>query len=163
FCKSRLCPMCNWRGAMKHGIQSQKVVAEVIKQKPTVRWLFLTLTVRNVYDRTELNKSLSDMSKGFNRMMKYKKINKNLVGFMRATEVTVNNIDNSYNQHMHVLVCVESTYFYNTDNYVNQKQWIQFWTRAMKLDDNPNVKRQMIRRSEEHTYELQSRFDLVCR
>src|SRR5699024_3410989 len=101
FCKSRLCPMCNWRRAMKHGIQSQKVVAEVIKQKPTVRWLFLTLTVRNVYDGTELNKSLSDMSKGFNRMMKYKKINKNLVGFMRATEVTVNNIDNSYNQHMH--------------------------------------------------------------
>src|SRR5699024_11637955 len=99
-----------------------KVVAEVIKQKPTVRWLFLTLTVRNVYDGTELNKSLSDMSKGFNRMMKYKKINKNLVGFMRATEVTVNNIDNSYNQHMHVLV-----------------------------------------RSEEHTSELQSRFDLVCR
>src|SRR5699024_1595173 len=72
FCKSRLCPMCNWRRAMKHGIQSQKVVAEVIKQKPTVRWLFLTLTVRNVYDGTELNKSLSDMSKGFNRMMKYK-------------------------------------------------------------------------------------------
>src|SRR5699024_12490136 len=57
FCKSRLCPMCNWRRAMKHGIQSQKVVAEVIKQKPTVRWLFLTLTVRNVYDGTELNKS----------------------------------------------------------------------------------------------------------
>src|SRR5699024_12182403 len=73
FCKSRLCPMCNWRRAMKHGIQSQKVVAEVIKQKPTVRWLFLTLTVRNVYDGTELNKSLSDMSKGFNRMMKDRK------------------------------------------------------------------------------------------
>src|SRR5699024_11641075 len=78
-------------------------------------------------------------------MMKYKKINKNLVGFMRATEVTVNNIDNSYNQHMHVLVCVESTYFYNTENYVNQKQWIQFWKRAMKLDYDPNVKVQMIR------------------
>src|SRR5699024_7855769 len=74
FCKSRLCPMCNWRRAMKHGIQSQKVVAEVIRQQPTVRWLFLTLTVKNVYDGTELNQSLSDMAKGFNRMMKYKKI-----------------------------------------------------------------------------------------
>src|SRR5699024_12276312 len=118
FCRARLCPMGSWRRAMKHGMQSQKVGAEVIKQKATVRRLFLTLTVRKVYDGTELNKSLSDMSKGFNRMMKYKKINKNLVGFMRATEVTVNNIDNSYNQHMHVLVCVESTYFYNTENYV---------------------------------------------
>src|SRR5699024_12719976 len=75
-----------WRRAMKHGIQSQKVVAEVIKQKPTVRWLFLTLTVKNVYDGEELNKSLSDMAQGFRRMMQYKKINKNLVGFMRATE-----------------------------------------------------------------------------
>src|SRR5699024_12825734 len=69
FCKSRLCPMCNWTRAMKHGIQLQKVVAEVIKQKPTARWPFLTLTVRNVYDGTELNKSLSDLSKGLNLMM----------------------------------------------------------------------------------------------
>ena len=30
-------------------------------------------------------------------MMKYKKNDKNLVGFMRATEITVNQIDNSYN------------------------------------------------------------------
>ena len=49
-----------------------KVVAEVIKQKPTVRWLFLTLTVKNVYDGEELNKSLSDMAQGFRRMMQYK-------------------------------------------------------------------------------------------
>src|SRR5699024_12731778 len=105
-------------------------------------FLFFSLTIRLssqsiLFPYTTLFRS-SDMSKGFNRMMKYKKINKNLVGFMRATEVTVNNIDNSYNQHMHVLVCVESTYFYNTENYVNQKQWIQFWKRAMKLDYDPN-------------------------
>src|SRR5699024_1608375 len=77
FCKYRLCAMCNWMKAMKHDNQSQKVVAKVIKQKQTIRWLVLTLTVRNVYDGTELNKSLSHMSKDFNRMMKYKKINKN--------------------------------------------------------------------------------------
>src|SRR5699024_9714268 len=92
-------------------------------------------------------------------MMKYKKINKNLVGFMRATEVTVNNIDNSYNQHMHVLVCVESTYFYNTENYVNQKQWIQFWKRAMKLDYDPNVKIQMIRPKNKQKSNIKSDID----
>src|SRR5699024_1995425 len=102
------------------------VVAEVIKQKPTVRWLFLTLTVKNVYDGEELNKSLSDMAQGFRRMMQYKKINKNLVGFMRATEVTINNKHNSYNQNMHVLECVEQTYLKKTKNKVNQKQWIKF-------------------------------------
>src|SRR5699024_11215494 len=99
-----------------------KVVTEVIRQKPTVRWLFLTLSVKNVYDGEELNQSLSDIAKGFNRMMKYKKITKNLVGFMRVTEVTVNEIDNSYNQHIHVFVVVKTTYLNKTENYVTQKQ-----------------------------------------
>jgi plasmid rolling circle replication initiator protein Rep len=49
-------------------------------------------------------------------MVQYKKIEKNLIGYMRATEVTVNPIDNSYNQHMHVLLCVDSTYFSNSEN-----------------------------------------------
>ena len=159
FCKSRLCPMCNWRRAMKHGIQSKKVVADVIRQKPTVRWLFLTLTVKIVYDGEDLNKSLSDMAQGFRRMMQYKKINKNLVGFMRATEVTVNNKDNSYNQHMHVLLCVESTYFKNTENYVTQKQWIQFWRKAMKLDYDPNVKVQIVNPKNEQKSDIQSAID----
>src|SRR5699024_1984575 len=143
FCKSRLCPMCNWRRAMKHGIQSQKVVAEVIKQKPTVRWLFLTLTVKNVYDGEELNKSLSDMAQGFRRMMQYKKINKN----------------NYYKKHMHVLVYVEPTYFKNTENYVNQKLWIQFWKKAMKLDYDPNVKVQMTRPKNKYKSDIQTAID----
>src|SRR5699024_3277101 len=110
FCKSRLRRIYNCRRAMKHGIQSQKVVAEVIKQKPRVRWLFLTLTVKNVYDGEELNKNLSDMAQVFRRMMQYKKINKNLVGFMRAMEVSINNKDNTYNKHINVFVCVENSY-----------------------------------------------------
>lgn len=145
FCKSRLCSLCNWRRAMKHSFQSKKIVAVVMQQKPKARWLLLTLTVRNVWDGEELNKSLSDMAQGFRRMIGYKKVKQNLIGFMRATEVTVNPIDNSYNQHMHVLLCVSSTYFYNTEHYINQKQWIKFWRRAMKLDYDPNVKIQIVK------------------
>ncbi len=85
---------------MKHGIQTKKVVAEVIKRKPKARWLFLTLTVKNVYGGEALNKSLSEMARGFAKMTQYKKVAKNLVGFMRATEVTFNEKDNSYNQQM---------------------------------------------------------------
>src|SRR5699024_8739526 len=152
-------PMCNWRRAMKHGIQSQKVVAEVIKQKPTVRWLFLTLTVKNVYDGEELNKSLSDMAQGFRRMKQYKKINKNLVGIMRATEVTINNKDNSNNQDMQVLVSAEPTYLKNTENSVNQKQVINFWKTAMKLEYDPNVKVQMIRPKNKYNSDIKSAID----
>src|SRR5699024_8055643 len=75
----------------------------------------------------------------FSRMSKHKQINTNLVGCIPATEETVNEIDNSYNQHIHVLLAVEPTYFKNTENYVTQKQWIQLWKKAMKLDYDPVV------------------------
>lgn len=159
FCKSRLCPMCNWRRTMKHGIQTQKVVAEVVRLKPKARWMFLTLTVKNVYDGEELNKSLSEMAQGFRRMMQYVKVAKNLVGFMRATEVTVNETDNSYNQHMHVLICVESTYFYNKENYITQKEWTQLWKRAMKLDYDPIVDVRAIRPKNKHKSDIKSAID----
>lgn len=144
---------------MKYSIQAQKVVSEVIRQKLKARWMFLTLSVKNVYDGEELNRSLLTMTKGFNRMMKYKKVAKNLIGFMRATEVTINSVDNSYNQHMHVLLCVESTYFYNTENYITQKQWIALWKRAMKLDYDPIVDVRAIRAKNKHKSDIKSAID----
>lgn len=156
FCKSRLCSLCNWRRAMKHSVQTKKIVTEVVKRKPKARWLFLTLTVKNVYDGEELNESLSAMARGFNRLVKYKKVKQNLIGFMRATEVTVNQVDNSYNQHIHVLLCVESTYFYNTENYITQKQWTSFWRRAMKLDYDPVIRVQVVKPKNKYKSDTQS-------
>src|SRR5699024_11236313 len=43
--------------------------------------------------------------------------------------------------------------------YVNQKQWIQFWKRAMKLDYDPNVKVQMIRPKNKHKSDIKSAID----
>lgn len=159
FCKSRLCSLCNWRRAMKHSVQAKKIVSEVVKRKPKARWLFLTLTVKNVYDGEELDKSLKAMTQGFRRMIQYKKVAKNLIGFMRATEVTVNPIDNSYNQHIHVLLCVESTYFYNTENYITQKQWTAFWKKAMKLDYDPRVDIRQIKPKNKHKTDIASAID----
>ena len=111
FCKSKLCPVCNWRRAMKNSYQAQRVIEEVVKEKPTARWLFLTLSTRNAIDGETLEQSLKDLTKAFDRLSRYKKVSKNLIGFMRSTEVTVNQNDGSYNQHMHVLLCVENAYF----------------------------------------------------
>lgn len=91
--------------------------------------------------------------------MDYKKVKKNLVGFMRATEVTVNDIDNSYNQHMHVLLCVEPSYFNSTENYITQKQWTAFWKRAMKLDYDPVVDVRAIKPKNKQKTDIQSAID----
>lgn len=141
---------------MKHSAQSQRIIAEVMRRKPKCRWLFLTLSVKNVYDGEDLDKSLREMTLGFNRLMKYKKVSQNLIGFMRATEVTVNKVDNSYNQHMHVLLCVESSYFRDTENYIPQKQWIGFWRKAMKLDYDPVAYIQIVRPKDKRKTAIES-------
>ena len=139
FCKSKLCPVCNWRRAMKQSYQSQQVVEEVLKEYPGSRWLFLTLTVKNVWSGQELNESLSYMTKAFRKLMMYKKVSKNLIGFMRATEITVNKKNGSYNQHMHVLLSVRPNFFDGKQNYITQNEWTDLWQRALKVDYRPIV------------------------
>lgn len=139
FCKSPLCPICNWRKTMKRSVQTTKIVSEVIRRKPVAQWLFLTLSLKNVFSGEELDISLKKMAEGFRRLMMYKKVKKNLVGFMRATEVTMNKVTGSYNQHMHVLICVESAYFNSKGAYISQEEWTNLWKKAMKLDYTPIV------------------------
>lgn len=159
FCKSPLCPMCNWRRAMKHSYQTERIVTEVMKKKPKARWLFLTLSVRNAVDGETLDKSLREMTEGFRRLFKYKKVAKNLIGFMRATEVTVNDIDGTYNQHMHVLLCVEPSYFNSADNYISQKEWTSLWKRAMKLNYQPVVHIESIKPKNKDKSDIKSAID----
>lgn len=122
---------------MKNSWQAQRVVEEVIKEKPKARWLFLTLSNRNSIDGLSMDQSIREMTKAFDKLVKYKKVNKNLIGFMRTTEVTVNKQDGSYNQHIHVLICVEPTYFKGKENYIEQAEWVQLWRRALKINYEP--------------------------
>ncbi|RIM41529.1 replication protein, partial [Staphylococcus cohnii] len=142
FCKSKLCPVCNWRRAMKNSYQAQRVIEEVVKEKPTARWLFLTLSTRNAIDGETLEQSLKDLTKSFHKLFRYKKVSKNLIGFMRSTEVTVNQNDGSYNQHMHVLLCVENAYFRKKENYITQIEWVDLWQKALRVNYRPvaNIK-----------------------
>ena len=55
FCKNKLCPMCNWRRSMKYSYQTSRIVDEAIKQEPRARFIFLTLTVKNVAKRFKSN------------------------------------------------------------------------------------------------------------
>jgi len=138
FCKDKMCPMCSWRRTMKLTYQTKSVVTEFLKEKPKARFLFLTLTLKNVNDGKELDQSLRAMTLGFNRLFKYKAIDKNMLGFMRVTELTVNDKNKSYNQHMHVLMAVSSTYFKGSE-YLGVKDWRMYWQKAMKLDYLPQV------------------------
>ena len=138
FCKNKLCALCNWRRSMKYSYQASKIVEEAMIRQPKGRFLFLTLTVKNVIGQ-ELNQAMTNILIGFNRLMKYKKIDKNMIGFLRATEVTYSKELDSYHPHLHVLLMVRPSYFQAKADYVNQEEWTKFWQKAMKLDYIPMV------------------------
>lgn len=138
FCKNKLCPICNWRRSMKYAYQAELVVNEAMKRYPKGRFLFLTLTIKNVSGK-ELNKTLSKMTEGFRRLMMYKKVDKNILGYLRATEVTYSSEHENYHPHLHVLLFVRPSYFRSKEDYLKQEDWTKLWAKAMKLDYVPVV------------------------
>lgn len=140
FCKARLCPMCNWRRSLKIAFQNKKIIEEV-NRREKVRWVFLTLTVRNV-EGEKLKETMDQMTKAWNNFSRYAKFRKSVKGYFRAMEVTRNWDKDSewygtYHPHFHVLLAVPTNYF--SKNYIKQSEWTDMWQRAMKLDYTPIV------------------------
>lgn len=137
FCKNKLCPICNWRRAMKYSYQTSLIVDEAIKRRPKGRFLFLTLTVKNVLGE-ELNQTMSELAKSFDRLFRRAKVKKNMLGYIRATEVTRNDTREDFHPHMHILIFVKSSYF-NKGDYISQNEWSEMWQKSAKLDYTPVV------------------------
>ena len=138
FCKNKLCPICNWRRSMKYSYQTSKIVDEAIKQEPKGRFLFLTLTVKNV-EGEALNSTISQLTKSFDRLFKRAKVQRNLLGYLRSVEVTHNENDKTYHPHIHVLMMVRPSYFQSKKDYITQKEWSDMWSQSLKVDYVPMI------------------------
>lgn len=143
FCRLRLCPMCNWRKSLKMFSQVSRISEELLKEKPATKFLFLTLTVRNVTAES-LKSAMDAMNGAFRYLFDEGKtfamaevVKKNLLGYLRAMEVTYNSRTNEYHPHLHVLLAVKPAYF--SRGYVPQARWQEMWGKAMKLDYVPMV------------------------
>nr|WP_277717641.1 protein rep [Priestia flexa]WEZ10432.1 protein rep [Priestia flexa] len=129
--------MCNWRRSLKIAAQNKRIV-ETINERYKVRWLFLTLTVKNV-NGDELRDTLTQMTDKFRRLMDYKPVKRSILGFFRGLEITYdyeqvitqkrydknpkyykkqglkpgdsNPNFGKYHPHFHVLICVKPSYF----------------------------------------------------
>lgn len=149
FCKVRLCPMCNWRRSLKIAYHNKRIV-ETLNERENLRWLFLTLTVKNS-DSENLSDSISSMFKGFQKLTNYKAFKTSVKGYFRALEVTKNRDSDSesfgtYHPHFHVLICVSPSYF--SKNYIKQSDWTSLWKKAMNLDYTPVVHIQKVKPKE---------------
>lgn len=132
--------MCNWRRSLKIAYHNKRIV-ETVNERQNVRWLFLTLTVKNT-DGERLPETIKAMFKAWNRLAGYKDFKTSVKGYFRALEVTRNRDHESesfgtYHPHFHVLMAVPSSYF--TRDYITQDEWTSLWQKAMKLDYKPIV------------------------
>lgn len=140
---------------MKYSYQAELVVNEAIRREPKGRFLFLTLTIKNVKGE-ELNQALSQMTEGFRRLMLYKKVDKNMIGYLRATEVTYSKSRDDYHPHLHILLMVRPGYFKGS-GYLKQTDWVALWQKAMKLDYEPGVDIRTVKPKAEDAESLQEK------
>lgn len=133
FCKKRLCPFCQWRRTVRLGQELLEVLHAHQKENPKDRHLMITLTTHNCVSE-DLGKTITDLHKGFDRLVKYKEVSKVLKGYFRSLEVTYNASKDTYNPHIHILSVVPPKYF--TNDYIKRDRWLSLWRKAM---NNPAI------------------------
>lgn len=148
FCKSRVCPMCNWRRSLKLYSQVHRMIDELNKVEE-YNYLFLTLTLKNCYDE-DLEKTINKINYAFKQFCKKAKIKKFLMGYMKAIEITYNKKDDSYHPHLHCILQAPTSYYKNykyADReriYVTHSEFKQAWKECLKVDYEPQVNIQKI-------------------
>ncbi len=139
FCRVRHCPVCQWRRSLMWKAKAYQILPKIASKYPTHRWLFMTLTQKNV-PITELRETLTLMNKGFKRMVERKIFP--AIGWLRSMEVTRGR-DGDAHPHFHCLLMVPSSYF--SHGYIKQHEWIALWRDCMRLDYNPIMDIQAVR------------------
>lgn len=147
FCHGRLCPLCNWRRRLKRSVELRKILSLALKREPEGRFLFLTLTEKNA-SSLELKARVREQAKGFTRLMRCKELRPVLLGYVRSTEVTVNDEQSSYHHHIHAILFVKPSYF-TARNYLSQEKWVSLWQKARGLNYRPSVRVQVIKPNKE--------------
>lgn len=142
FCRVRLCPMCQWRRSLKLFSQVSEITDNILQNKK-VRFIFVTLTQKNVRGE-DLSSTIDKMNEGFKLMVQKNRtfaeirpLQENLLGYLKAIEITYNIKTRTYHPHIHAIFEVRPSYFGN--NYIKQSVWVNLWKRVMKLDYEPLV------------------------
>ena len=144
FCRVRLCPMCAWRKSLKLYSQVSQITDTIMERDDGTRFIFLTLTVRNV-EGAELKKAIDTINRGWKYLTSKsqnfapaKKLKENLLGYLKAMEITYNRKADTYHPHIHAILEVKESYF-ASKNYLGRRAWATLWAQAIKADYVPSV------------------------
>ena len=133
FCRVRYCPVCQWRRSLKWRARLFEALPGFLENYPTVRFVFLTLTVKNCV-LGELRSTVRQMNKAWNKLVRRKSFP--ALGWLKSLEVTKSQ-DLTAHPHFHCLLVVPSDYF--SRSYVTYSVWRQWWRRSLKINYDPIV------------------------
>lgn len=146
FCRLRLCPMCAWRRSLKLFSQVSAITDAILAEKKA-RFIFVTLTVQNVQGEY-LRDLIRRMNDGFTYLVaKSRKfeataeLKENLMGYMKAIEITYNSRRNDFHPHIHAIFELKPAYFnkHEGGGYLTHADWREMWQSVMRLDYEPQV------------------------
>lgn len=148
FCRERLCPMCGWRRSLRIFQATSKILDYIdSQQQDSVKYLFLTLTVRNC-PGSELTATLDTMSESWNRMKANKAWQRRVLGAMRTLEITYNRKTDTYHPHYHMILAVPKDYGKSGDKlYWDHDAWVSVWKKSARLDYSPIVSIEQVKGS----------------
>ena len=131
FCGHRFCPYCNWRKSRKQAV----LISTLLKYLKSngFEFLFLTLTAPNV-SGDELKSEIERFSSSFTKMIKRKKFSQSIEGYVRNLEITYNKKTKTFHPHLHVILCVQKSYFTNPKKYISRAHYLKIWQECMKDD-----------------------------
>lgn len=140
FCDLRLCPMCNARKARRAAILLSRVLDETQRRRPGTRYVFLTLTVRNVAG-PDLGDAVAGLCQAWDRLQDQKRVERAFTGWFRAIEITRNPRDGTYHPHIHAILSADFNYFSrDAKKYISHDEWVERWRKALRVDYAPSVR-----------------------
>lgn len=161
FCKDRLCSACQWRRSLKEFSVALKISHTALDVNPTLRFLFLTLTVPNV-SMEDLSNTLTLITKSWNRLKMRTEVKRCVLGFHRAIEITYNAKNQTYHPHIHAVIAVPSRYF-KSDMYIKRDRWLQMWQESTRMPQITQVDVRAIKHSSKDDKKLIKAFAEACK
>lgn len=133
-CRCRFCPSCQSRRSMVWMARSKKALPQVLEEKPKLKFVFLTLTVRNC-PADELRQTIEKMNAAWQRLSQRKTWP--AVGFIKSIEVT-RSAEGEAHPHIHAILAVEPGYF-KGGSYLSHEKWVKLWQSCLRVDYTPIV------------------------
>jgi len=134
FCRTRFCPVCQWRRSLMWQAKVYRALPALLKDFPDTRFLFMTLTIRNC-EVKDLRATLDTMRKAWVRLTQLRQFPAR--GWVRAVEITRSQKYRTAHPHYHCLLMVAPAYFQG--DYLKQEQWANLWQQCLRVDYRPVV------------------------